>query len=91
MLRSIGFISCGFEEVVALFVLEEIADLADSLPELVIGSCSGFPDHCLEFGECHLDGVKVGGVWLAGTGTMLRCFSGLRRPWGCGGWRGCPE
>ena len=31
MLRSFGFISCGFEEVVAFFFLEEVADLADGL------------------------------------------------------------
>ena len=37
-LRSIGFMSCGFEEVVAFFVPEEVADVSDRLPELVIGS-----------------------------------------------------
>jgi hypothetical protein len=38
-LRSVGFISRSFEEVVAFFLLEEIADGSDSLPELVV--CSG--------------------------------------------------
>ena len=76
MLRSIGFISCGFEEVVALFVLEEVADLSDGLPELVAGSGCGFSDQGFELGERYLDSlagrrlhaiavrrVEVGGIW----------------------------
>ena len=51
MLRSIGLISCRFEEVVALFFLEEVADLADGFPELVVGSGCGFSDQGLELGE----------------------------------------
>ena len=62
-MRSIGFISCCFEEVVALFFLEEVADVADGFPELVVGPGCGFSDQGLQFGERHLDGVEVGGVW----------------------------
>ena len=54
-MRSIGFISCSFEEVVAFFFGEEIADVAGGFPELVAGAGSGFSDQCLEFGECHFD------------------------------------
>jgi hypothetical protein len=42
-LRSIGFVSCGFEEIVAFFFLEEGADVTDRLPELVV--CSNWPTH----------------------------------------------
>lgn len=62
MLRSFGFISCGFEEVVAFFFGEEVADLSDRLPELVVGSGSGLSDQGLELGECHLDRVEIGAV-----------------------------
>ena len=54
-MRSIGFISCSFEEVVAFFVLEDVADGSDGLPELVIGSGGGLSDQGLDLGECHLD------------------------------------
>ena len=63
MLRSIGFISCCFEEVVALFFLEEVADVAEGFPELIVGPGCGFSDQGLEFGECHLERVEIGGVW----------------------------
>jgi hypothetical protein len=63
VLRSFGLISCRFEEVVAFFFPEEVADLDDFLPELVVGSGSGFSDQSLELGECHFDGIEVGGVW----------------------------
>ena len=62
MLRSIGFISCSFEEVVAFFLLEEVADASNGLPELVVCSGSGLSDQGFDLGECHLDGVQVGGV-----------------------------
>jgi len=55
--------SCCFEEVVALFFLEEVADVADGFPELIVGPGCGFSDQGLEFGECHLDRVEIGGVW----------------------------
>ena len=57
MLLSIGFVSCSFEEVVALFFLEDVADVADGFPELVVGSGCGFSDQGLEFGEGHLDSL----------------------------------
>ena len=77
MLRSIGLISCGFEEIVAIFFGEEVADVADRLPELVMGPDCGFADLSLEFCEYEdanamgsrehpvdLDRVEVGGASL---------------------------
>jgi len=37
-LRSIGFITCGLEEVVAFLVSEEITDVSNGAPEIVVGS-----------------------------------------------------
>ena len=37
--------------------------MADGFPELVVGPGCGFSDQGLQFGERHLDGVEVGGVW----------------------------
>ena len=51
-----------FRSVVALFFVEEVADLPDRLPELVIGSGGGLSDQGLDLGECHFDWVQVGGV-----------------------------
>jgi len=44
VLRSIGFIACGFEEVAAFFVPEKVADVADGLPQLVVGSGGGLSE-----------------------------------------------
>lgn len=55
MLLSIGFISCGFEDVVAFFFGQEFADVADRFPELIVGPGSGFAYHGFEFGKYHLD------------------------------------
>ena len=44
MLLSIGFISGGFDQVVAFFFGEEVADLADRLPELVAGPGCGLSE-----------------------------------------------
>ena len=63
MLRSFGFIPCGFEEVVTLLFLEEVADLPDCLPELVVCAGCGFSDQGLELGKCHFDRVEIRGVW----------------------------
>ena len=63
MLRSIGFIPCGFEEVVAFFILEEVADVSDGLLELVIASGGRLSDQRLELGESNLDWIEIGGIW----------------------------
>jgi hypothetical protein len=44
--------------------------LADRLPELVVGSGSGFSDQSLELSECHLDGIKV---WTVGRQEQEPC------------------
>ncbi|HQU68991.1 MAG TPA: hypothetical protein PLI43_12450 [Albidovulum sp.] len=44
MLRLIGSLSCRFEEVVAFFIGEMIADVADRLPKLIVGSGGSFSD-----------------------------------------------
>ncbi len=44
VLRSIGFITRSLEEVVAFFLLEEVADASDGLPELVVCSGSGLSE-----------------------------------------------
>jgi hypothetical protein len=59
-LRSIGFVSSSFEELVALLFGEEIADVSDGLLELVVGPGCGFSDQGFELGECHLDWVEIG-------------------------------
>ena len=56
MLRLIGFIPGGFEEIVAFVFCEEVADIADSLPQFIIGPGSGSSDQGLQFGEGHFDG-----------------------------------
>jgi hypothetical protein len=38
VLRLVGFMSRSFEEVVAFFVPEEVADVSDRLPKLVVHS-----------------------------------------------------
>ena len=63
-MRSIGLISCGFEEIVAFFFGKEVADVADRLPELVTGPGCGFADQGFELGECHLDRIAIGGASL---------------------------
>ena len=62
MSRLIGFVTCGFEEVVAFFVREQIADVSDRVPELIVGSGGGFPEQRLELGECHFDWIEVWAV-----------------------------
>ena len=42
--HSFGFIPCSFEEFVALFFLEDVADVADGFPELVAGPGCGFSE-----------------------------------------------
>ena len=43
-MRSFRFISCGFDEVMALFFLEKVADLADGFPERVTDAGSGLSE-----------------------------------------------
>ncbi len=43
-MRSFGFTSCRFDDVMALFFLEKVADLADGFPERVIGAGSGLSE-----------------------------------------------
>ena len=62
VLRLIGFIVCSFEKVVALFVIEDVADASDSLPELVVCSGCGLSDQGLDLDKCHADRVRVGGA-----------------------------
>jgi hypothetical protein len=50
-LRCLVFMAWGLEEGVAFFLRDKTADLADSLPEPVAGSDSGFSDQRLEFGR----------------------------------------
>ena len=56
MLRSISLISCSFEEVIAFFLIEDVADVYDGFPELIAGPGRGCSDQCLELGEGQLDG-----------------------------------
>ena len=49
-MRSLGFIASGLEEVVAFFVGEEIADVTDGAPEVVVSACGGASDKSLELG-----------------------------------------
>jgi len=62
VLRLIVFISCGLEEIVAFLLGEEVAEIADSLPKLIVGSSSGSADQGFELGERHLDWVQVRAV-----------------------------
>ena len=63
MSGSIGFISSGPEEVVALVWCEQAADGSDSFPKVVIGTCRGLPDEGLQLREGHFDGVEIGAVF----------------------------
>ena len=47
MFGLIGFISCGFEEIVAFFWVEKTADVVDRLPELFICSSGDLADERL--------------------------------------------
>src|SRR6056297_3864268 len=60
--RLIGFVSSCLEEVVAFFVGEEVAHMADGLPEFWVGSDSSLSDQRLELREGHFDRVQVGAV-----------------------------
>ena len=55
-------IACGLEVVCAFLWGEEIADLADGLPEFVDGAHGHGAQMRLEFGEGHFDGIEVGAV-----------------------------
>lgn len=63
MLRSIGFISCGLEKVLAFLVSEKITDMSDGLPQIIIYPCDGPSDQGLEFCEGHFDGIEIRAVW----------------------------
>ena len=41
---------------------ESIADASDGLPEIVDGPCADTPEVCLQLGEGHFDGIKIGAV-----------------------------
>jgi len=43
-LRSFGFITISLEEIVAFLVSEEIADVPDRTPEVVVGPCGCSPE-----------------------------------------------
>jgi hypothetical protein len=43
-LRSFGFTSCGFAEVMAFFFLEKVADLADGFPRRVTDAGSSLSE-----------------------------------------------
>ena len=43
-MRSFGFISCRFADVMAFFFLEKVADLADGFPRRVAGAGSGLSE-----------------------------------------------
>ena len=81
-MHSTALISCCFEEVVALFVCEEFADVANGLPHQVICPGGGFSDQCLEFGKFHFDGVQVGAVWRRKKEPCTNVAQGLCRA-GC--------
>ena len=49
VLRLIGSVSCGFEEIEAFFVSEEVADVTYGVPEFVVGSRRCLSDQRLEF------------------------------------------
>ena len=58
VLRSIGFASSSPEEVVAFVLDEEVADMADSAPEVFVGPRCSPSDQGLEFAKGHFDRVK---------------------------------
>lgn len=62
MLRLIGFIASGLEEIVALLVSEEITDMPNGVPEIVVGPGGGPSDQGFELGEGHFYGVEIGTV-----------------------------
>nr|WP_235986112.1 hypothetical protein [Paracoccus aerius] len=104
MLRLIGFISGGFEEIVAFPIGEKIADLPDSVPESLLGSRGGFPDQGLELRECEgvnamgprersndLDRVQVGAVGRQEQEPRASGARARRCPWGSCAVTACPE
>ena len=53
----------GDEIVPAFLRLEKAADIADGTPQFIIGSRLCLSDQGLQFGEGHLNGIKVGRVF----------------------------
>ena len=43
-MRSFGFRPCRFDDVMAFFFLEKVADLADGFPRRVAGAGSGLSE-----------------------------------------------
>lgn len=60
--RLIGSVSCRIVEIIAFFIGEQIADVADRLPMLILGSSTIFPEEGLEPGEGHFIRIEVGAV-----------------------------
>jgi len=50
-LRSIGFIACGLEEIVAFLIGEKITDVTDGAPEVIVGPRGGPSDKSVELGK----------------------------------------
>ena len=48
MSRLVGVVSGGFEDALAFLVGEQVADMADRLPKLIIGSRGGLSDQGLQ-------------------------------------------
>ncbi len=79
MSRLIGFEACGLEEVVAFLDGEQVTDMADGLPKLIVSASRGFADQGLELGEGYFNRVQVRAV---SRHKQEPCAGGLHR--GCG-------
>lgn len=62
MLRLSGVIERGLEETVVLFVSEEITDMPNGVPKVVVAPGGGPLDQGFELGEGRFYGVEIGTV-----------------------------
>ena len=81
MSRPIGFVTCGDEVVEAFVFGEEVADGADSFPEVVVGAGGGLAQKGFQLGEGHFDGVEVGTIGRQGQEPAADILQDLRRLW----------
>ena len=76
MLHLIGFISSCGEEVAALLFCEEVADMSNCLPWIIMGACGGLKQQRLELGEGP-DRVQIGAEWRQEQEPGTDCLHGL--------------
>jgi len=75
--RLIGRIAHGLEVVPAVVAIEEVTDVANGLPKIVIGARGFRPQMSFEFRERHFDGVQIRTVGRQEEEPRSLCFQRL--------------